>query len=306
MTKLTVTFLGTSSAAPTRERGLPAIAVQREGEVVLLDCGEGAQRAFLAKRIGLNREMSVLVTHLHGDHVIGLLGLLQTMSMAQRTRALTIVGPSRLKEWIERTQALLQFGLSFRVEFLPARPGTVVRTRGFVVKAARAKHSVEAFAYMICEKPRPGVFFPDKAAALGVPEGELWSRLQRGRPVKVGERVVAPSDVMGPARRGRRVGYSGDTRPSASLARFFAGCDILIFDSTFKRGDREKALERKHSTCTEAAEVAKAASVHALALTHFSARYAGVASLVREARRVFPDTFAARDGMTVEVPQPDS
>ncbi|MDG6918909.1 MAG: ribonuclease Z [Nitrososphaerota archaeon] len=302
--KLSVTFLGTSSAAPTNVRGLPAIAVRREGEVILMDCGEGVQRQILANSIGLGKDMTILITHLHGDHVAGILGLLQTMSLAQRRKPVDIVGPAGLMRWLEVTSELLNFGLTFPIRFTAVRPGVVLRTTEFRVKATRAVHSVEAFSYIVEEKDRPGVFHPDRAKALGVPEGRQWSALQKGRSVTVGRRNIPSSAVTGPPRPGRRIGYSGDTRPSPRLARFFEGCDLLIFDSTFRGSDEDKALERKHSTCVEAAELAKRAGVRRLALTHFSARYADVAPLLKEAKKVFPDTVAASDGLTLVVDYP--
>jgi ribonuclease Z len=271
-----------------------------------MDCGEGVQRRVLNQGVGLNRETSILITHLHGDHVTGLLGLLQTMSLAQRRKPLNIVGPPKLRKWLEVTAELLNIGLTFQVDFSPARQGTVLRTRDFKVRATKALHSVEAYSYVVEERSRPGVFFPERAKALGVPEGKLWSKLQKGRKVRVDSRTISSSDVTGPPRPGRKIGYSGDTRPSPRLARFFAGCDLLIFDSTFHGKDRDKAVERKHSTCLEAAEVAKGAGVRRLALTHFSARYTSVASLVKQARSVFPETIAARDGLKVEVDYPHS
>jgi ribonuclease Z len=299
-----VTFLGTSSAAPTKDRGLPAIALKREGEVVLMDCGEGVQRQVLAQGIGLGKDMTILVTHLHGDHVSGLLGLLQTMSLAQRRKPLDIVGPPKLLKWLNVTSDLLHIGLTFPIRFTQAKPGAILRTEGFRIRAAKALHSVEAYAYLAEERARPGVFYPEKAKRLGVPEGKLWSKLQKGRPVKVDGRIIQPSTVTGPPRMGRRIGYSGDTRPSPGLARFFSGCDLLIFDSTFSAKDSDKALERMHSTCVEAAQLASRARVKRLALTHFSARYTSPSSLVREARKIFPSTVAAADGLTLDVDYP--
>jgi ribonuclease Z len=301
-----VTFLGTSSAAPTRDRGLPAVAIQREGEVVLMDCGEGVQRQIIGQGVGLNKEMAILITHLHGDHVTGLLGLLQTMGLAQRTKPLTIVGPPDLLKWLKLTSRLLHIGLTFPIQFYPARTGKVLRLRSFRIRTARALHSIEAYSYVVEENPRPGEFHPEKARELGIPEGKLWSKLQKGRSVTVGGRTYSSSDVTGPRRPGRKIGYSGDTRPSSRLVRFFRRCDLLIFDSTFQESDKAKAIERKHSTSTEAAEVASKARARRLALTHFSARYARSSALVREARTVFPNTFAAVDGMTVSVDYPPS
>jgi ribonuclease Z len=303
---LTVTFLGTSSAAPTKGRALPAIAIQREGDVVIMDCGEGIQRQILAFGIGLNKTTTILVTHLHGDHTTGLLGLLQTMSLAQRTKPLTIVAPSALLKWIRLTSEIMHVGLTFDIVFVPARRGTLLKTSAFVIRATKAAHSIEAFSFLVEERRRPGVFFPDKARELGIPEGKLWSKLQSGRRVAVGGQTVDPSKVTGPPRPGRRIGYSGDTRPSPRLSKFFKKCDLLIFDSTFSNSDRDKAVERKHSTSREAAEMAKSAGAQKLVLTHFSARYRNVSTLVREARAVFPNTVAASDGLRIKVDYPSA
>ena len=269
-----------------------------------MDCGEGVQRRILSESIGLGKDTTILITHLHGDHVTGLLGLLQTMSLAQRRKPLAIVAPAKLLKWLEVTSELLHIGTTFPIEFTPVKPGTLLRTPNFRVRAARALHSVEAYSYVVEENPRPGVFYPAKAKSLGVPEGRLWSRLQKGHCVMVGRRKILPSEVVGPPRPGRRIGYSGDTRPSSALARFFKRCDLLIFDSTFSAADQARAAERKHSTCIEAAELARKAGVRRLALTHFSARYTSTSHLVREARRVFPATVAASDGLTLEVDYP--
>ncbi len=279
--------------------------MRREGALVLMDCGEGVQRQVMNLGAGLNKDTIVLITHLHGDHVTGLLGLLQTMSLAQRTKPLTIVAPSPLIRWLEVTSELLHIGLTFPLLFKPARSGVVLRSGEFVVRATRALHSIEAYSYVLEEATRPGEFFPQEAKRLGVPEGRLWSRLQKGRKVTVGGRTITPSQVTGPPRKGRRIGYSGDTRPSPRLTKFFAGCELLIFDSTFQGKDRDKAMERKHSTCLEAAETAAGAHVGKLVLTHFSARYKSVSALVREARSVFPPTIAAADGLSVSVDYPD-
>ena len=269
-----------------------------------MDCGDGVQRGALEESVSLGGPMTILITHLHGDHVAGILGLLQTMSLAQRRRPLTLVGPPGLRKWLELTSEMLHIGLTFPVDFIPARPGMVVRTLGFRVKAARARHSIEAYSYVVEENRRPGVFYPERARALKVPEGKLWSSLQKGRSVMVDGKRVESSQVVGLPRPGRKVGYSGDTRPSPGLARFFARCDLLIFDSTFSDGDRDKALDRKHSTSAEAAALAKKAGARKLALTHFSARYTNTAGLVKEARRVFPNTVAAKDGLSLEVDYP--
>lgn len=269
-----------------------------------MDCGEGVQRRFLDQSLGLGKDMVILITHLHGDHVSGLLGLLQTMSLARRRKPIDVIAPFNLLRWLDVTSDLLNIGLTFPIRFTAAKPGVVLRDPAFRVRAARASHSVEAYSYVVEENPRPGVFHPEKARALGVPEGKLWSRLQKGRSVVVARRKVAPSQVTGPRRNGVKIGYSGDTRPTAGLARFFAGCDLLIFDSTFRADDGDKAVERRHSTSVEAAAIAKKARVKMLALTHFSARYTETSTLLKEAKRVFPHAVAAYDGLTLEIPSP--
>ena len=266
-----------------------------------MDCGEGVKRWVLSESIGLGSPMTILVTHLHGDHVAGMLGLLQTMSLAQRRRPLRIVGPRGLLKWLQVTFEFLHIGLTFPIEFVVVKPGVVARTPGFKIRASRASHSVEAFSYVLEEHPRSGVFYPEKAKALGIPEGKAWSALQKGRSVHIEGMKFEPSQVAGPRRPGRRVGYSGDTRPSPALTRFFARCDLLIFDSTFSERDRGRALETKHSTSAEAANLARKSRVAKLVLTHFSARYTDAGPLVREARRTFPNTIAAKDGLSLDV-----
>ncbi|MBI3023203.1 MAG: ribonuclease Z [Thaumarchaeota archaeon] len=306
MTKLSVIFLGTSSATPTKSRSLPSIAIRREGEVILMDCGEGAQRQFVRHGLGLNREMVIAISHLHGDHVNGLLGLLQTMSMTQRLRKITIIAPSDLFRWLRFTMKILHIGLTFDINFIKAKSGLLFEGRDYRITAQRADHAIESYAYLFEELPRPGIFNPNKAKRLGIPMGEKWSRLQHGKRVVVAGKTFRPIDVLGPKRPGRKVGYSGDTRPSQRLARFFRGADILVFDSTFLSKDMEKALERMHSTALEAARLAKAAGVNRLVLTHFSARYRSVVRLLREAKAIFEDTVAAHDGLEIEVAYPES
>lgn len=270
-----------------------------------MDCGEGAQTQIVKYGVGLNKNTLILITHLHGDHVNGLIGLLQTMSMSQRKLPLTIVAPKPLLKWLETSTDVLNIGLTFEFRFVAVQPGIVYRARDYRIRATKARHSVDSFAYLLEEYPRPGVFDPQKAKRLGIPEGKKWSSLQHGRTVTVNGKKFGPSEVMGGRRPGRKVGYSGDTRPAAALVRFFRGNDLLIFDSTFSDEDRERAIERMHSTSTDAAKVAVEAGVKKLVLTHFSARYRNSSRLLKEARIVMPETIAASDGLTVEVPYPD-
>ena len=284
---------------------MSSVAIIRGDELLLFDAGEGTQRAFLRAGIGLNRKTRIFITHLHGDHCIGVLGLLQTMSLASRDKPVDIYGPSGLSGFIRSSQKYLRFGLTFDVRIIEIRPGLVLNCKEYVVRATPARHSVPSFSYCLEEKERPGVFYPSKAKKLRVPEGILWSSLQHGHQVKIGRRIVRPVDVLGSPRRGRKIGISGDTRPSAKLRALFKACDVLIFESTYGDDHRDKAIENLHSTSREAGQLAKQAGARQLVLTHFSARYADVKPLVKQAREIHDDVIPAEDLMTLQVPYLD-
>ena len=294
-------FLGTSAAQPTTERGLSCICLERDGEIFMFDVGEGAQIAYMKSGLGWNKKMRVLVTHLHGDHCIGILGLLQTMSMQGRTERLEIFGPPGIDEFIHANIRVLNFGLGFPVMIDTVAEGVVIDEKAFSVHACKANHSVAAYSYRFDEKDRPGRFFPERARALGVPEGRLWNRLQNGSEVEVGAERIRPSQVLGEKRPGRRIGISGDTRPSDELKRFFGGCDYLVFDATFMDDLADRARETGHSTAAGAGRFARDADVKNLIMTHFSARYSDTQPLVAEAARFHGSVVAARDLLEVEI-----
>lgn len=303
MTDLRIYFLGTSSAVPTRERGLSCLGITYDNIVTFFDCGEGSQRAINEAGLGFNKECVVFITHMHGDHVVGLLGLLQTMSMNRRDKKLQIFGPKGIIDFVKMNKAILGFGLTFEVLVSEIRNGLVFKHPKFRVYAEESEHSTESFAYVFEEAERPGKFNTKRALALGLPEGPLWSKLQHGSKVvspKTGK-TVRPEQVLGPERIGKRIGISGDTRPSKKLAKFFKDCDLLVFDSTYSDEHAENARENKHSTSREAATLAKQAHVKKLFLTHFSARYRNVTPLVKQARTVFVNATAASDGMVYDV-----
>ena len=294
-------FLGTSAALPTTKRGLSCLCLERYGRILMFDAGEGAQTAYLKARLGWNREMKIFVTHLHGDHCVGILGLLQTMSMRGRTKPLEIYGPGGLEEFIYGSVRALGFGLTFPVLISAVREGRVYDSAEYSVSACRASHSVTAFSYLFAEKDRPGRFDKRKAEELGVPEGRDWKRLQTGNSVIVGGKTVSPDQVLGEKRPGKRIGISGDTAPSDKLEEFFGGCDYLVFDSTFVEEHKANAAETGHSTAGQAATLAKNAGVKNLILTHFSMRYPDEDVFLREAGRIHHSVMAARDMLQVEV-----
>ncbi len=300
--QLKAVFLGTSSAMPSFTRSLSSVAIVRGSEVLLFDTGEGMQRNFLKAGIGTNRKTKIFITHMHSDHVMGLLGLLQTMALQNRDEPVQLYGPDGLKEFVESNMKLLNFGLTFPVTFNIVNEGIVVEEKDYVVKAKLAEHSIKSYCYCIEERERPGVFYPEKAQKLGIPKGGLWHKLQHGEQIEFDGRIIRSEEVTGPKRKGRKIGISGDTRASDGLADFFRNCDLLIFDSTYGEDHKDKAAENMHSTAKEAAGLAAKAGVKKLVLTHFSTRYEDVNVLVKEASEAHPNVVAAEDLMVIEIP----
>ena len=302
-----VTFLGTAGSVPTPARSLPAVLIQRGNEQLMFDCGEGMQRQMVKAKVGFHKKLKVFISHLHGDHVLGLPGLLQTMALMDRQRKVDVYGPEGLKRFLEGTREVLQFALTFPVEIHEiCAAGVVCSEEEYVVEAAWANHVVSSLAYAFVEKPRPGKFYPDKARALGVPEGELWSKLQHGEQVTLANgTAVKPEAVSGPMRRGRKIVYSGDTKPFKSFVRFAAGADLVIHEATFDDALAEKAAVDGHSTPSQAAEAAAKAKAKKLVLTHISARYADAGVLLEQAQKIFKNTVVAEDFMWLELPLVD-
>ncbi len=294
-------FLGTSAAQPTTERGMTCICLVLDKEILMFDAGEGAQIAFQKAKLGWNKKIRIFVTHLHGDHCVGILGLLQTMSLQNRTESVDIFGPSGIDEFLAANLKILNFGLTFPVRIMKIKEGLVYDDSAYTIHVCEAEHSIPAYSYLFTEKDKPGKFYPEKARMEGVVEGELWHELQQGKEVKVGDKIVKPSDVMGEKRKGKKIGISGDTRPTAKLEEFFMGCDYITFDSTYSDALRDKAKENYHSTSVEAAELAKKAKVSNLILTHFSARYEDAEELVKEARLIHDSVIAAKDLLEINI-----
>ena len=301
---LRVVFLGTSGAIPTLERSLPAVLIQRGNEQLLFDCGEGVQRQMIRAKAGFHKKTKVFLSHLHGDHVLGLPGLLQTMALMDRTKKVEVYGPEGTVAFLKCVSETLRFGLTFQVEMHEVRDGGVVCSEtDYTVEAAWANHVTPSLAYAFLEKPRPGKFYPEKAAALGVPKGLLWSKLQHGESVAVLDgRVVKPEEVAGQARRGRKIVYSGDTRPFKGFAKFATRADLVVHEATFDDALAEKAELDGHSTPSQAALQAKRAKAKMLVLTHVSARYADAGLLLEQAKKVFGNVVVAEDFLELELP----
>lgn len=298
-----VTFLGTSAALPTVERNVAGLMIQREGELLLFDCGEGTQRQMMRYGAGFTIE-DIFFSHYHSDHVLGLPGLLRSLGMMGRTAPLRLYGPRGAHTQLGALVALGMERVKFGVDIIELLPGQVLARGEYDLHVGEANHRGECVAYALVEHDRLGRFDPELARSLGIPEGPLWGRIHRGESVTLGDgRVVAPTELVGPVRPGRRVTYSGDSAPTDAMLHLAVGADLLIHEATFGEDERERARETMHSTAREAATLALEAGVHRLVLTHISARYSREApELLAEARAVFEATTIARDGMVVEVP----
>jgi ribonuclease Z len=294
-------FLGTSAAQPTEKRGLSCICLERDGEILMFDAGESAQISYMKSGLGWNKKMKIFVTHLHGDHCVGILGLLQTMSMQNRTETLEIFGPSGIDEFIAANIKVLNFGLSFPVLINIIKDEKIIDNEKFSIYTCKANHSVTAYSYLFEEKDKPGRFNVKKAKELGIPEGVLWNKLQNGTEVNNNGNIVKPEQVLGEKRPGMKVGISGDTMPTKELEVFFKDCDYLVFDSTFLDEQKQRAQDTCHSTAKQAATLGKNANVKNLILTHFSARYKDESGHLNEAKEIHNSVITAKDLLEIEI-----
>jgi len=294
-------FLGTSAAQPTENRGLSCICLERNGEILMFDAGESTQISYMKSGLGWNKKMKIFVTHLHGDHCVGILGLLQTMSMQNRTETLEIFGPSGIDEFIAANIKVLNFGLSFPVLINIIKDEKIVDNEKFSIYTCKANHSVIAYSYLFEEKDKPGRFNVKKAKELGIPKGELWNKLQNGNEINNNGNIIKPEQVLGEKRPGIKIGISGDTMPTKELEVFFKDCDYLVFDSTFVEEQKQRALDTCHSTAKEAAILGKNANVKNLILTHFSARYKDELRHLNEANKIHNSVITARDHLEIEI-----
>ncbi|MGQ4832929.1 MAG: ribonuclease Z [Candidatus Asgardarchaeia archaeon] len=304
MVEFEIIFLGTSGSVPTEDRNLPAIAIRRKREIFLFDAGEDVQRRFVKAKLGLNKPLKIFITHLHGDHINGIHGLLSRFALEDRSEKVELYGPLGIQRFIS---------CLFEVEKLNGNPyylevhefsneGILVDADEYVIKAFKVNHrDALAFGYAFIEKPLPGRFHPEKARALGVPEGPLWKRLQRGEVIEINGRKVFPRDVMDPPRPGVKIVISGDTAYSENLIRHAKNADYLIHEAMYTSELEYEAEIRGHSTAKQAAMAAKKANVKFLFLTHISARYKDAMELENEAKAIFPNAKVAYDLMRIKI-----
>lgn len=283
---------------------MSSLAIEREGETLMFDCGEGTQRQMMRYGVSFSLE-DIFFTHMHADHLLGVVGLIRTMALQGRTERLRLWGPRGSSRVLKRAESLGFERATFPVEIIEVEPGQRVERSGYAIVPFPVDHRGSAsLGFALVEEDRKGRFNPDLARELGIPEGPLWGRIHRGQSVTLDDgRVIEPSVLVGPQRPGRTVVVTGDTRPCAETIEAAKGADLLIHEATFGDEEAERAVETGHSTAREAATVARVAGVRRLLLTHFSARYSRDAGdLAAEARSVFPDTVLGKDGLELEVP----
>ncbi|HSN13081.1 MAG TPA: ribonuclease Z [Anaeromyxobacteraceae bacterium] len=300
---LRLTFLGTSAAQPTSGRNLSSIAIRRERELFLVDCGEGTQRQMIRYATGFD-VAAICFTHLHLDHWLGVVGFLRTLSMQGRPEPLDLYGPRGLARIVDRYVAGGIEQLSFDLRVQEVAAGQKIRRDGSELVPFATRHGIPSVGWALVEDGRPGRFHPDRATALGVEEGPMFGALQRGKPVTLPDgRVIRPEEVVDPPRPGRKVVVTGDTRPCPTTVEAARGADLLVHESTFGDPEAERALETDHSTAREAGRIAREAGVARLVLTHLSTRYdREPEALLAQAREEFGEVAVAHDGLTLDVP----
>jgi ribonuclease Z len=279
----------------------------REGETMLVDCGEGTQRQMMRYGVSFNFG-DLLFTHFHADHLLGAMGLMRTLSLQGRTEPLHIWGPRGINQMMKKAEALGGERLTYPVEVTEVTAGVPIARKEYCILPYPVEHrGAVAVGYALIEDERRGRFNPDLARELGIPEGPLWGKIHKGEAITLDDgRVVEPSVLVGPTRTGRRLVISGDTRPCPATVEVSRGADLLVHESTFGDEEAARAVETGHSTAREAAQMAAEAGVKRLVLTHFSARYSRDPSeLDREAKELFPRVTIARDGMEIEIPYED-
>lgn len=302
--------LGTGGTMPLPGRHLTSVLLRREGEVFLFDCGEGTQVSLRSLNLKWKKIGAILISHTHADHVTGLPGMLMLSSQVDREEPLVIIGPPKIREFVEASRHTLEMYINFEIDVREiARPWekqVVYETDEYAIRAIPLRHSRTCVGYVFEEKPRPGLFYPEKAEAAGVPRGPLWSTLQRGESVDLDDgRAVEPEDVMGPERRGRKFSYITDTLPIETIAPEVSDSDLLICEGMFGNEFRETAYDKRHMTAEDAARIAKnAGGVKKMGLIHYSPRYTSrqLKHLLQEAKAVFPETVLTKEKMSFPIP----
>lgn len=293
--------MGTGGSWPCKESNVPAIAIKLGPEILLFDCGEGTQRQFMQSKFSFMQITKIFISHFHGDHFLGLPGLIQSMNLNDRTQELQIFGP---KDTIEIVSTLLKLGYfssGFKIKLYEMAASETIEFDTYNISAFEVNHGIPTLGFVLQERTRPGKFNLENAKALGIPKGPLYRKLQKGKTITLKDKSITPDMVLGSPRRGRKVVYSGDTKPCDSVIKNATNADVLIHDACLDSSLEAKAAAYGHSTAKQAAEVAKKAKVKVLFLIHHSPRYKDVSILEEEAKKVFKMSFVATDFLEYNV-----
>ena len=303
MTQLRIIFLGTGGSWPTVKRNVSALAIKRGSEILLFDCGEGTQRQFQQSNLSYMQISKIFITHFHGDHFLGLPGLIQTMQLNDRDTPLHIYGPKGMEDLTDHLLTLGYFRPSYEIISHDITNGDEVEFEEYSIHVLKVKHNVPAFSYCLEEQQRPGKFNKPKALELGIPEGPLFSKLQCGQTITLANgKNITPDMILGPSRKGRKIVISGDTMPCEEMIAFSKNADVLVHEATFDSELEDIAKEYGHTTAAQAAEIAKKADVEKLFLVHISPRYLDYRVLENDARKIFVQSFVPKDFQEIEVP----
>jgi ribonuclease Z len=298
--------LGTGGMMPLPSRSLTSVLLRREGELFLFDCGEGTQVSLRRLALRWKKISIILVSHTHADHVTGIPGILMLSSQVERNEPLYIIGPPRIREYIEASRRILDMYINYEIVVKEVTgPEIVFEGEGYRIRSRPLHHTKPCLAYCLEEDMRPGVFDPEAAQALGVPRGPMWSTLQSGSAVRLGSGVeVQPEQVMGPQRKGRKFSFVTDTTWVPGLPDFVRDSDLLVCEGMFGEDLEEDAVDKKHLTATQAAQIALQGKVGRLGLIHYSPRYTEreLKRLLHQARQIFPGTFLTRDLQVIDLP----
>ena len=297
-----ITFLGTSSAVHSQKRNHPSIALKAFGDIFLFDCGEGTQKQLLFTTVSPMKISKIFITHYHGDHILGLPGLLQSMSLNGRENELAIYGPRGLDKIRDAIYSLGYCAIEYPIEFIEIDDGIVEETEEYIIRAQSVRHNVPALAYSLEEKKKPR-FLREKAIELGVPVGPAFGKLHNGEEVEVNGKIIKPEQVLGPPRKGIKITYSGDTRPCEEMIMLAKDSTLLIHESTFIQQEAQNAEDYGHSTAYDAAFVARESNSKELVITHISTRYGEdyAKIMLNEAKEVFENTQLAEDFMEIKL-----
>lgn len=302
-------ILGTGGMMPLPGRFLTSVLLRREGDLLLFDCGEGTQISLKKLNLRWKKITTIFISHTHADHITGLPGILMLSSQVERSEPLTIIGPPKIKEYIESSCKVLDMFINYEIIIKeienPEIPAVVYETPDFTVRSIPLNHSKVCVGYVLEEKKRPGVFFPEKARELNIPVGPLWSELQNGIEIEHNGKTIQPSEVMGDSRKGRKFSFVTDTAYVPEISDEVKDSDLFICEGMFEHKLLASAREKKHLTSTQAAKIAKkAGGIKKMGLIHYSPRYTewDLKNLLKEAKEVFPETFLCRDRMTLTIP----